>query len=362
MGTSYWDYIRVEDLLRLQGGLDDNEADLTNHEVTFITVHQVFELWFRLVIRELEGLRAILAQPVVPEQEMAAAARGLDRVKRIFVVANDHWQVMESLNTRDYLDFRDKLFPASGFQSAQMREIEILLGLDDDDRVGLGGKGGWIEALKSDDGTPSPAHERVQRRLADDAPSLREAVDAWLHRTPIRGSQPFDAGDDAVVDGFICDYLDRMREVVQGTLEERLDVRLGEEAKAGVRARYAQEIADAEAWLNPDDARRRRIRAAILFIESYRALPMLSGPRDVLDRLVETEQAILIFRQRHARMVERIIGRRVGTGGSSGVDYLDATAVAYRVFKDLWSARTYLLRRDALPPLPDPSFYEFPDR
>ena len=77
---------------------------------------------------------------------------------------------------------------------------------------------------------------------------------------------------------------------------------------------------------------------------------------------METEQAILIFRQRHARMVERIIGRRVGTGGSSGVDYLDATAVAYRVFKDLWSARTYLLRRDALPPLADPSFYDFPHR
>jgi len=77
---------------------------------------------------------------------------------------------------------------------------------------------------------------------------------------------------------------------------------------------------------------------------------------------VETEQSILVFRQRHARMVERIIGRRVGTGGSSGVDYLDATAVAYRVFKDLWSARTFLLPQGALPPLEDPSFYDFPSR
>ena len=362
MGTSYWDYIRVEELLRLQGGLGDDDAKLTNHEVTFITVHQVFELWFRLVIRELESLRGVFAQPVVPEQAMATAARGLDRVKRIFVVANDHWQVMESLNTRDYLDFRDKLFPASGFQSAQMREIEILLGLDDDDRVGLGGKGGWIEALRSDDGSPSPALERVRRRLAQDDPSLRESVDAWLHRTPIRGSQPFDPGDDAVVDGFIRDYLDQVRSVVRESLEERLDVRLDASEKEAVRARYAKEIADAEAWLDPADARRRRIRAAILFIESYRALPLLAGPRQVLDQLVETEQAILIFRQRHARMVERIIGRRVGTGGSSGVDYLDATAVAYRVFKDLWSARTFLLRRDALPALADTTFYEFRER
>ena len=219
-----------------------------------------------------------------------------------------------------------------------------------------------MEALKADDGSPSPALARIERRLAEDEPSLREAVDAWLHRTPIRGSQPVDAGDDAVVDGFVRDYLDRVRATVQDALEDRLDTRLGEEAKEKVRASYAKEIADAEAWLKPDDPRRRRIRAAILFIESYRALPLLAIPRDVLDRLVETEQAILIFRQRHARMVERIIGRRVGTGGSSGVDYLDATAVAYRVFKDLWSARTYLLRRDALPPLADPSFYEFADR
>lgn len=362
MGTSYWDYIRVEDLLGLQGGLDDDDTELTNHEVTFITVHQVFELWFRLVIRELESLRGVFAAPRVPEQEMAAAARGLDRIQRIFTVASDHWQVVESLGTRDYLDFRDKLFPASGFQSAQMREIEILLGLEDDDRVGLGGQGGWLAALESDDGSPSPALERVRRRLADGLPSLREAVDAWLYRTPIRGSGPAGPGDDAVVDGFIRDYLDRVRGMVEETLEERLDVRLDERAKEGVRARYAKEIADAEAWLNPEDARRRRIRAAILFIESYRALPLLSGPREVLDRLVETEQGILIFRQRHARMVERIIGRRVGTGGSSGVDYLDATAVAYRVFKDLWSARTFLLRKNALPPLEDPSFYEFPER
>ncbi len=52
---------------------------------------------------------------------------------------------------------------------------------------------------------------------------------------------------------------------------------------------------------------------------------------------------MIIFRQRHARMVERVIGRRVGTGGSSGVDYLDRTGLEYRVFKEIWTARTMLL-------------------
>jgi tryptophan 2,3-dioxygenase len=71
------------------------------------------------------------------------------------------------------------------------------------------------------------------------------------------------------------------------------------------------------------------------------------------------EQAILVWRQRHARMVEREIGRRVGTGGSAGVDYRDQTALRYRVFNDIWGVRAILLRRPALPPLENADAYRF---
>ncbi len=69
------------------------------------------------------------------------------------------------------------------------------------------------------------------------------------------------------------------------------------------------------------------------------------------------EQAFVIFRQRHARMVERVIGRRTGTGGSAGVDYLDQTALRYRIFDDVWAVRTLLIRAEALPPLTQPEVY-----
>lgn len=335
MPTTYWDYIRVEDLLKLQGGLEDDEPDLSNHEVLFITVHQVFELWFKLVLRELATLRDVFRQDVVPESSLAAAGRSLDRIRRVLGVANQHWSIMESLSTKDYLDFRDKLSPASGFQSVQMREIEILLGLEDEDRVGLGEGGRWREALRNPDGSPAAALGRAEARVADH-PTLKEAVDAWLYRTPIRGSTPSRPGDSVVVGAFVQDYL------------------------SSLQGRQAAESAAAEAWLSPNDLRRRRIRAAILFIESYRALPLLSWPRELLDRIVEVEQTLLIFRQRHARMVERIIGRRVGTGGTSGVQYLDETALAYRVFGDLWEARTFLLPEAALPPLRESAYYDFP--
>ena len=74
--------------------------------------------------------------------------------------------------------------------------------------------------------------------------------------------------------------------------------------------------------------------------------------------MVACEQALVIFRQRHARMVERVIGRRVGTGGSDGVDYIDQTALKYRVFTEIWSARTLLLPPDLCPKVSDPSFYD----
>ena len=361
MPTSYWDYIRVEDLLALQSGLDKDEKRLSNHEVLFIAVHQVFELWFKLVLRECVALRDVLKQPRVPEPDMATASRSLDRMCRIFRSAATHWEVVESLNTRDYLDFRDKLFPASGFQSAQLREVEILLGLSDEERVGFGADGGYLSALKAAGGKPSPALARVEARRKD-RPTVREALDTWLHRTPIRGSQPADAGDAAVVDAFLGEYLDRLKAQVKQTASYAHGTDLSGAAPAALEERYAAEIASAEAFLRVKDPHRRRIRAAILFIEGYRDLPLLAWPQEVLSRLVEMEELFLVFRQRHARMVERVIGRRVGTGGSSGVDYLDQTATAYRIFRDLWTARTFFLRRDLLPPLRDPSPYEFRGR
>ena len=104
-------------------------------------------------------------------------------------------------------------------------------------------------------------------------------------------------------------------------------------------------------------AQRRRMRAAILFIDSNRSLPLLSWPGQIIDALIAAEQAMLVFRQRHARMVERVIGRRIGTGGSDGVDYLDKTALTYRVFTELWVARTLLLPPDLSPAVADPDYY-----
>jgi len=104
--------------------------------------------------------------------------------------------------------------------------------------------------------------------------------------------------------------------------------------------------------------RRKRIRAALLFISSYGyVLPSLAWHRVLLETIVEIEEGFVLFRSHHARMVERIIGRRIGTGGSSGVAYLDSTT-QYRVFTELWTVRANLVATQALPSLQNPSFYD----
>lgn len=359
MATNYWDYVRVGDLLALQDGLENESAPPSNDEVVFITVHQVFELWFKLVLRELVSLRDLLNRKRVPETELSGAADNLGRVVRIFRAATKHFEVVESLNTRDYLDFRDKLFPASGFQSPQLREIEIVLGLPEEDRIGLGEGSKWLDALKDHRGEDAPAYQAVLARL-DGGPSVKDAMYEWLYRTPIRGVAAGAAGDDASVDAFLDDYL-----AAHEAASRRLVETIGESGSipaAALDRRYREEVDQARAFFLVEDRRRRRVRAAMLFIESYRELPLLAWPRAVLAGLIEVEQAMIIWRQRHARMVERVIGRRIGTGGSTGVDYLDSTATHYRVFRELWAIRTFQLRAADLPKLEDPTPYQFAER
>ncbi|HVJ92462.1 MAG TPA: tryptophan 2,3-dioxygenase family protein [Labilithrix sp.] len=362
--TAYWDYIKVEELLALQGGLEPTDTGLSNDEVLFITVHQIDELWFKLILRELITVRNLFAKVPVPEQALASAARGIRRMTLLVEHVSAHFEIMETMTTRDYLAFRDKLNPASGFQSGQLREIEVLLGLSDADRVPLGDEQSYMNALKAHDGSPSSAYRRVAARLHD-KPSLVEAIREWLSRTPIQGTAPGDPDDDKNVNAFIESYSAAHEKCALEALEIAKSTALAAGDAERLEKRYAREIEGSRAFLRAEDCpeadreRMKRIRAALVFIESYRELPLLAWPRVIIDELVAFEQAFVIFRQRHARMVERIIGQRTGTGGSSGVDYLDQTALRYRIFRDIWAVRTLLVRQSELPELRSADFYGF---
>lgn len=355
----YWEYIKVEQLLALQNGMRESDDDLGNDEVLFITVHQIYELWFKLLLRELTSVRRLFRKNPVPDQTLAAATRALRRCVTIFDLATQHWRVVETLTTRDYLAFRDQLIGASGFQSAQLREIEIVLGLEDHKRVACMGETSYKDMLRMPDGTPSLALARVEKRIAQ-GPSLKHALYDWLARTPIDGSN-----EPEHVDKYIGDFIDSHQKHADVLLQAARSRTSRPEDLKLLDERYRAEAEQAAAFLRADDVpeadreRTRHIRAALVFIESHRELPRLAWPREIIDTVVQLEQGFVVWRQRHARMVERMIGRRTGTGGSGGVDYLDRTALTYRVFDEIWAVRSLLLRRELVPQLDREEDYRF---
>ncbi len=361
MPANYWDYLRLDTLLTSQDGLG-REDELAPDELHFIVVHQVYELWFKLILAELRLARDHLAAPAVPEERIPYVVHHLKRVNRILELALEQWRVMETLTPQDFLGFRDKLIPASGFQSFQMRELEILLGLSEGQRITYGKVHPLDHIRKLAEGSPGGAMALERLRRAGGEQSLRAALHEWLYRTPIDGSQPDQPGDGERVAAFIGAYLSAQLDY-QGQQMARFQ-QIPETDPEQVARQLEGAAERARDFLMASDCppaereRTRRIRAALLFIESYRDLPLLAWPRTLLDAVVELEELLVLFRTRHARMVERMIGRRVGTGGSSGVAYLDRTT-GYRIFTELWAVRTLLLPRSLLPALRDASSYGF---
>jgi len=362
--TTYWDYLRIASLLELQGGIDGDETAVSDDELHFIVVHQTYELWFKVVLRELRSARNRLLRDVVSEDEIPRVVAGFDRIHTILELAVAQFDAMETLTPQGFLAFRDDLVPASGFQSHQLREIEILLGLPDKARLEYDGTDplDHIKKLAKHSPGGKPAWKGI--KAARREPTLKDALEGWLYRTPIRGSGPQDPDDDLVVEAFLADCLKGIRDhheklvsrmvAIRGTSPERVEERF-RTVEDQVRTFLSAEDLDEE-----HRPRVRRIRAATLFIESYPELPLMAWPRALLDRVIAMEQQFVIWRSRHARMVERMIGRRVGTGGSSGVDYLDRTTT-YRIFTDLWAVRTMLLPADLRPGLPNAEEYGFRD-
>jgi tryptophan 2,3-dioxygenase len=359
--VTYWDYLHLDQLLTLQGGLEGDDAHLSEDELHFIVVHQVFELWFKLMLRELRLARDKMAAPWVEEETIPYVVHHLRRVNEIVRLAVEQFRVMETLTPQDFLAFRGKLGTASGFQSFQMREIEAVMGLQQTQREAQKHPDPLASLQAAVRHSPSGATALEHVLQARQETSLRQALHAWLYRTPIHGSHPNDPGDAAVVEAFLHAYLaaidqHQAAQMAQFMLDGGDQEAIHKQFAAGRRT--AQKFLDAADVPKAERVHTQRLRAGLLFIESYRDLPLLAWPRLLIDTVVEMEELFVLWRTRHARMVERVIGRRIGTGGSSGVDYLDETT-RYRIFPELWAVRTLLVPQAVLPPLQHPEAYSF---
>jgi tryptophan 2,3-dioxygenase len=236
---SYGSYLKVPELLSLQVGLS-HEHD----ELLFIVAHQAYELWFKVVLFELEA-----ARDRIDADDIFLARHLLQRVHVIEKLLVEQIEVLETMSPQDFLAFRSQLAPASGFQSVQFREIEFLSGLKEPKYVAR------LEAT-------SDEIARLRRRL--DEPSLLDAFHTMVER---RGSPSL--------------------------------------------------------------------------LEIFRDREHHGDLFDLCEALLDHDETFAHWRARHVLMVERQIGGKTGTGGSTGAQYL-RTTLGKRFYPELWEVRSKL--------------------
>ena len=254
--ANYTHYLKVDELLSLQQPLSDGPE---HDELLFIVIHQTYELWFKQLIHEFTA-----AQEALEAGDTSRALALLGRIRTILKTCVAQIDILETMTPLQFDAFRERLGEASGFQSAQFREVEAILGRRD--------KQVAAPLLSAD-------RERVERRMS--SPSLWDSVLVYVNR-----------------EGFA---------IPESVLNR--DVTRAYEANDAVQ--------DALVALHRSDA------AAAL----------------VCERLVDIDEGLQEWRYRHVKMVERTIGRKQGTGGSSGADYLRST-LFHPVFPDLWAIRS----------------------
>jgi tryptophan 2,3-dioxygenase len=319
----YSDYLQLEKILDAQQPESDRLGIPAHDEMLFIVIHQTYELWFRQLLFETDSVIGILGQPALNDNspELQTIVHRLSRCATILKVLVHQIDIMETMNPMDFQDFRDLLRPASGFQSWQFKLLEARLGLKYEHRFG---QQYYLSQLRQ---------EEIDRiKTAESAPSLLNLVNGWLERMPIL--------DEAGAESFWSDYRQRyqssLADAEKGNLEAFDTVfSPGAAATAAGPGRS----------LSPAASR------SALFIMLYRGYPLLQLPYQVLHQLLEIDEQLSTWRYRHMSMVHRTIGARIGTGGSTGKDYLASALERHHLFREIAALTSFLIQRKKLPEL-----------
>ena len=319
----YPDYLQLDKILGAQAPESDKHGVQAHDEMLFIVIHQAYELWFKQVLHEVGSVIDMFADHHVDDNggELNVAVHRLERVKTILGVLVHQMDIMETMTPLDFLDFRDLLRPASGFQSMQFKILEARLGLRMDHRFG---KQYYTSQLK-------PEHKSEIEAL-ENAPTLLELVNAWLERMPFLQDQYWPAGE--------ATFFERLEALYNSTLVK------GEEGNAALwRALFVE--GDANRKLSPAAAR------SALFIMLYRDEPIFQQAFRFLQALLDIDEGLAAWRSRHINMVHRMIGLRVGTGGSTGKAYLKGAMDSHYIFSEIADLSSFLFERRKLPKLPE---------
>lgn len=342
----YHNYLQLDKLLSAQETRSGKIATEAHDETLFIIMHQVYELWFKQIIHELDSICVMFRTDDINEDNMNMVLLRLKRISEILELMIKQIYVMETLTPLDFLDFRDYLFPASGFQSMQFRMVESTLGLREEDRLTYNGHSYKIVFT-----------DEQKQRLTEieEGGSLFELIESWLERIPFLQLKDFD---------FLSDYKSAVARMIE---KEQTAISGSPYLSPKMKAMRLKMLGDSNSYFKhvlSEEEHNRLIEKgecrlsyqatiAALLINLYREKPILNIPYNILMELMNIDELLTTWRYRHAQMVMRMIGNKIGTGGSSGHEYLTKTAEKHKIFKDLHNISSLLIPRSELPDLPN---------
>lgn len=341
----YDQYLQLQKILQAQKLRSAAFGKEAHDEMLFIIVHQVYELWFKEILHDLGSVMALFSEGSVEEAQIGTAISRLDRIVKIQKILVDQIDVIETMTPLDFLDFRNYLLPASGFQSFQFRQLEVSLGLKRATRVS------YTQCAYS--GVFSEAEQAVLERL-EKGDSMFDLVEKWLERTPFLQFEGFD---------FLVAYRQSVNQMLQreeqaidqadyiSMQEKQLRISMLKETNGYFNVVFDKKLHEKKI---SEGALKMSYKATVsaLLINLYRDEPLLRQPFMFLQKLIDMDELLTTWRNRHAQMVLRTLGQKIGTGGSSGYDYLKTTADKHRIFYDLHNISTLLIPRSFLPELP----------
>jgi len=342
---TYSKYLQLNKILDSQKQLSNSLDKPIHDEMLFIIIHQIYELWFKQIMHEIDSVLDYFSNPSIKETNINTIVSRLERIHNIQKIAINQIDILKSMTPMDFLEFRDLLNPASGFQSTQFRMIENSLGLKENSRLKFS-KHSYKDFL--------PKSEIKLVEKYENNKSVFDLVEQWLERTPFLESEEFN---------FWKSYKDAIQNMLDSDMEIISDnPNLDSESKEEQIENYKKIYENYDLLFdkkrhnklieNENKRLSQKASLAALFIMLYRDEPILQSPFKLLTKLIDIDQSLNAWRYNHALLAQRMIGTKIGSGGSSGSKYLTKTLEKHSIFTDYANLSTYLIPKSSLPKLP----------
>jgi tryptophan 2,3-dioxygenase len=341
----YGEYLELDDILNAQNPKSKEHGKEAHDETLFIIIHQTYELWFKQILHEIDSVYSIFNNEKIKPNDLSVVNHRLNRVVEIQRVLNNQLKVIETMTPLDFMKFRDYLMPASGFQSIQFRMIELKLGLREKYRIGMA-REFFNSRLKQED------RELLQE--LEKQPTLFELVNTWLSRMPFANMRGFDFWHEYL--NVVNTMLDRDKKIIEGnkTLRPKeLEFELMNLEATRVNYHTLLDEKKYEELYKSGTVRMtRNAKLSAIFINLFRDEPILQLPYRLMNHLIDIDEMFTTWRYQHSIMAHRLLGTKIGTGGSSGHEYLKKAADNNRLFPDLFDMATFLIPEETIPTLP----------